>query len=165
MMRATLGFLIRENQGNKELLLAMKKKGFGQGKWNGIGGKLDFNKGDKDIFDTAIREMKEEIGVEIKRPEQMAVLNFSYPYLLNSDEREWQVHVFFAKEWEGEPKESEEMRPKWFKIKEIPFAEMWPDDKFWFPKILAGKKLRADFIFKKGEIIASYNIKYESKEI
>ena len=36
MKQATLCFLIRENQGNKELLLAIKKKGFGQGKWNGM---------------------------------------------------------------------------------------------------------------------------------
>ena len=159
MKRATLCFLIKKD---KEILLAMKKKGFGQGKWNGIGGKLDFIKGDKDIFDTAIREMKEESGVAVKDMEKVAILNFYFPY-----QKEWdqEVHVFISRNWKGEPKESEEMRPKWFKIKEIPFAEMWPDDKFWFPKILAGKKLRADFIFKKGEIIASYNIKYESKEI
>jgi len=156
MKQATLCFLIKND---KEILLAMKKKGFGQGKWNGVGGKLDFDRGDKDIFDTAIREMKEEIGVEIKRPEQMAVLSFFYPYLLNSDEREWQTHVFFVKEWEGEPKESEEMRPKWFKIKEIPFAGMWPDDKFWLPKILKGEKIKGKFSFKPGELIDSYEIK------
>lgn len=45
MRQATLCFLIREVNGENELLLAMKKKGFGQGKWNGVGGKLDFNKG------------------------------------------------------------------------------------------------------------------------
>jgi len=158
MRQATLCFLVREVNGEKELLLAMKKKRFGVGKWNGVGGKLDFNKGDKDVFDTAIREMKEEIGVEIKNMERVAILNFHYPYLENS-EKEWPVHVFLVKDWEGEPKESKEMRPKWFKVDEIPFDEMWPDDEFWLPKVLNGKKVKAKFIFKPGELIDSYEIK------
>ena len=159
MRQATLCFLIRENQVDKELLLAMKKKGFGQGKWNGVGGKLDLAKGDKDVFDTAIREMKEEIGVEIKKPERMAILDFSYPYLSNPEEKEWQTHIFFAKEWAGTPEESEEMTPKWFKINGIPFNEMWPDDKYWLPRVLNGEKLKANFVFTEGEIISSHNIK------
>lgn len=156
MRQATLSFLIKGSQKEKELLLAMKKKGFGKGKWNGVGGRLDFKK-DKDIFDTAIRETKEEIGVEIKNMERVAILNFHYLHLKNN-EKEWPVHVFLVKDWQGEPKETEEMTPKWFKIKEIPFNKMWPDDKFWLPKILAGEKLKADFIFQKGETISSHNI-------
>ena len=134
----------------------MKKKGFGLGKWNGVGGKLDFNRGDKDIFDTAIREIKEEIGVKIKDIEKVAILSFYFPY-----QSEWNqdVHVFLAKNWKGEPKETDEMKPKWFKIKEIPFDEMWPDDKFWLPKILKGEKLKAKFSFKPGKLIDSYEIK------
>ena len=146
MKQTTLCFLIKEDQKNKELLLAMKKKGFGEGKWNGVGGKLDSKK-DKDIFEVAIREMEEEIGIKVKDIEKMAILNFSYPYLTNSEEREWQTHVFFAKDWQGEPKESEEMKPRWFKFDEIPFNKMWPDDKFWLPKVLSGKKVKAGFIF------------------
>ena len=153
-------FLIKKDE---KILLAFKKKGFGAGKWNGVGGKLDSKK-DKDIFEVAIREMEEEIGIKVKDIEKMAILNFSYPYLTNSEEREWQTHVFFAKDWQGEPKESEEMKPRWFKVDEIPFDEMWPDDEFWLPKVLNGKKVKAKFIFKEGEIIESYNIN-EQKEI
>lgn len=154
VQQATLCFLIRGNQGDKELLLAMKKRGFGQGKWNGVGGKFDFER-DKDIFEAAIREMKEEIGVEVKNIEKVAILSFYFPY-----QNEWNqnVYVFFAKEWHGEPKESEEMKPKWFKLNEIPFNQMWPDDKFWLPKVLKGEKVRATFSFKKGEVISSHDI-------
>ena len=152
-------FLIKKDE---KILLAFKKKGFGAGKWNGVGGKLDSKK-DKDIFEVAIREMEEEIGIKVKDIEKMAILNFSYPYLTNSEEREWQTHVFFAKDWQGEPKESEEMKPRWFKFDEIPFNKMWPDDKFWLPKVLSGKKVKADFIFKKGEIISSHNIRVVNK--
>jgi len=170
MNQATLCFLIRprsrasslrgrENQENREILLAFKKRGFGKGKWNGVGGKLDLEK-DGDIFEAAIREIKEEIGIEVKDMEKVAILNFYFPY-----QKEWNqdVHVFFAKEWQGKPKESEEMKPRWFKLNEIPFNQMWPDDKFWLPKVLNNEKLRAEFVFKEGEGIASYNVELVNK--
>ncbi len=152
MKQATLVFLIREVPGEKELLLAMKKRGFGQGKWNGVGGKLDLRK-DKDILETAERELKEEVGIKAKILERVAILSFYFPY-----QKKWNqnVYVYFAKNWQGEPKETEEMRPKWFKFSELPFDEMWSDDKFWLPKVLAGEKVKAEFIFKPGEIIDSY---------
>jgi len=137
--------------------LAMKKRGFGVGKWNGVGGKIDFKKGDKNIMEAAIRETEEEIGVKVKDLEKVALLDFYFPY-----HPDWNhpVHVFLVKNWQGEPRESEEMLPKWFKVKEIPFAKMWDDDKFWLPHVLAGKKLKAKFIFKRGEKIAEKNIKF-----
>ena len=49
MQQATLCILLN----NDKILLAMKKRGFGAGKWNAVGGKIDPNKGDKDISDTA----------------------------------------------------------------------------------------------------------------
>jgi len=166
VQQATLCFLIRprsrasslrgkENQEDGEILLAFKKRGFGKGKWNGIGGKLDLEK-DGDIYETAKRELKEEIGVNANELEKVAILSFYFPY-----QSEWNqnVHVFFAKEWKGEPKETDEMKPKWFKINEIPFNEMWSDDKFWLPKVLAGEKVKANFVFKEGEIISSHAIK------
>lgn len=157
MRQTTLCLLVRENQNNKELLLAMKKRGFGVGKWNGVGGKIDSEKGDRNITDTAIRETEEEIGVKIKDLEKVAVLSFYFPY-----KKEWDqdVHVYLIKDWDEEPIESEEMLPKWFKINEIPFDQMWDDDKFWLPKILEGKKLKAKFVFKQGEKITEKNIEF-----
>ena len=65
MKQTTLCLLVKGD----EILLAMKKRGFGEGRWNGTGGKFD-PENDKDIFDTAKRETKEEIGVEIINPEK-----------------------------------------------------------------------------------------------
>lgn len=161
MKQATLCLLIRENEDKKELLLAMKKRGFGAGKWNGVGGKLDSKKGDGDIVKAAIREAEEEIGVKIKELEKVAVLSFYFPYISKKERNQWDqnVHVFLVKNWKGKPIESEEMLPQWFKIQEIPFGQMWDDDKLWLPLVLNGKKLKADFIFKKGEVIVKHDIK------
>ncbi len=158
MKKATLCLLIKESQSDKEILLAMKKRGFGKGKWNGVGGKFDLKKGDKNIINAAIRETEEEIGVRVKDLEKVALLRFHFPYIPKEEKWDQDVYVFLVKKWEGEPSESEEMMPKWFKTQDIPFNEMWDDDKIWLPEILKGRKLKADFIFKEGEIIDKHNI-------
>jgi len=152
MRQTTLCLLIKQDQ----ILLAMKKRSFGVGKWNGVGGKLDAEKGDKNVLDAIIRETKEEIGVDIINPEKFGIFHFRFPYKPDWDQ---DVHLFLAKEWSGEPAESEEMMPKWFSVKEIPYDQMWDDDKYWLPKILEGKKLEADFTFKEGEILDGHDIR------
>jgi 8-oxo-dGTP pyrophosphatase MutT (NUDIX family) len=146
MKQVSLCLLIKEEEGLiTEVLLAMKKRGFGKDRWNGTGGKQDPEKGDKDVVDSGIRETEEEIAVKAKNPERVGVFDFYFP----EDKKDFnqQVHLFIFREWEGEPKESEEMLPKWFKIKEIPYNKMWDDDKHWMPYILKGKKLKAKFVF------------------
>ena len=152
MKQSTLCLLIKDGK----ILLAMKKRGFGVGRWNGAGGKFDSEKGDKNILDAAIRETKEEIGVEIKNPEKVGLFHFKF-----ADKEEWNqdVTLFIAAEWSGDPEESEEMRPKWFLFCEIPYAQMWPDDIHWLPHILQGKKLEADFLFGKEDKILNYNVR------
>ena len=51
----TLVFL-REGE---KVLLGMKKRGFGEGKWNGFGGKVEAG---ETIIEAAAREVKEECG-------------------------------------------------------------------------------------------------------
>ncbi len=154
MKQATLILVINENN----VLLGMKKRGFGKGKWNGFGGKL---KDGETLEQAAVREMEEEAGIIIDEShlEKVAELNFIFPFVPKEKAFDQLVHVFIATEWKGEPKESEEMLPKWFSHKEIPYNEMWDDDKIWLPKILAGEKLKTDFVFgEDNETIAKHTI-------
>jgi ADP-ribose pyrophosphatase YjhB (NUDIX family) len=132
MRQATLLFLVKNNQ----ILLAMKKRGFGVNRWNGVGGKPILN---ENILNTAIRETQEEIGVTPKNISQVATLDF---YFQNNPILNQQVIVFLTKEWEGKICETEEMNPKWFNVDKLPFESMWPDDPFWLPLVLANKKFR-----------------------
>ena len=51
-----------------------------------------------------------------------------------------------------------EMRPQWFDHKDIPFDNMWVDDRIWFPYMLAGKKFDAFFTFQGHHTVLNYNI-------
>lgn len=147
---ATLMLLLRGD----EVLLAMKKRGFGVGKWNGVGGKL--NPGE-DIRSAAIRETEEEIGVTPLEIEEVGILNFYFPLVPAEKKFGQRVRVYVARKWLGEPVETEEMKPKWFKVAAVPYSEMWWDDALWMPKVFAGSFVKGSFMFGKNEeIVDSY---------
>ncbi len=122
------------------VLLGMKKRGFGAGKWNGFGGKVE---GGESIRDAAMRELSEEAGITARASEEVGVLRFFYEH----ERLEMEVFVFRITEYEGEPAESEEMRPQWFDADAVPFDSMWLDDPHWLPAVLGGKKVHAIFRF------------------
>ena len=66
--------------------------------------------------------------------------------------------MFLTEEWEGELMETEEMKPQWFRKDEISFNSMWSNDKHWFPKVLEGLVLRADFMFKEGNELLDFEL-------
>ncbi|MCH7828900.1 8-oxo-dGTP diphosphatase [Patescibacteria group bacterium] len=135
-----------------QVLLGMKKRGFGQGKWNGFGGKVEAR---ESIEKAMKRELKEEIGIIPRSFEKKALFEFHF-----KDNPEYlEVHVFYIPSFEGEPKETEEMRPQWFSKEKLPFESMWPDDKHWLPLFLEGKTLRGRFSFGDDDVLIDYTLK------
>lgn len=127
---------------NGKILLGMKKRGFGAGRWNGFGGKLHES---ETIEQAAKRETLEECGIEIEKMEKLGILDFEFKDNLEILE----THLFSIQEFSGEPVETEEMKPQWFSFAEIPLDYMWPDDEFWIPLFLADKKFKGYFLFDK----------------
>ena len=154
MKLTTLCLLLKDD----EILLAVKKRGFGVGKLNGIGGKVDQG---ESIIEAAARELKEEVGVtaDLEHLESIGDIKF---YFKNKPDWDQHMHMFFVKSWEGEPAESEEMRPEWHKQQSIPFDRMWADDKHWIPLALSGKKIKGEFHFNED---GSDFDKFEIKEV
>src|SRR6185503_3390270 len=140
MQQNTLLFLYRSE--TREILLAMKKRKFGKGKWNGVGGKVEEG---ESIQESAIREAKEEIGVKIIEENMKEVANINFLY---EDKEEWnqETKVFLVEEWVGKPTETEEMMPKWYSVDKLPYNEMWFDDIHWLHRILNGEILKVDLL-------------------
>ncbi|MFA5004082.1 MAG: 8-oxo-dGTP diphosphatase [Candidatus Saccharimonadales bacterium] len=136
MKICTLLLLVQDDA----ILLAMKKRGFGAGRWNGVGGKLDAG---ETIEQAMIRECQEEISVTPTSYEKVAIHDFVFP----DGATDMQVHTFVGNAWEGDPAETEEMAPQWFKLSDIPYDDMWQDDPHWLPQVLAGQKLHTRFTF------------------
>jgi ADP-ribose pyrophosphatase YjhB (NUDIX family) len=150
LRQATLCFLVKEDK----ILLAMKKRGFAAGKWNGAGGKP--NNEDKNIEATAKRETLEEIQVTVRKLKKVAILNFYFQVKTDWNQ---QVTVFLTNTWQGEPKETEEMAPKWFNLNEIPYDKMWEDDILWLPLVLKGNIVKADFLFDENQKMLEHNVR------
>lgn len=150
----TLLYLIKDG----EVLLAMKKRGFGAGRYNGVGGKLE---SDESIEQALVRETHEEIGVVPEKFEKMADITFDE--YMKGEPAIAHVHIYTSSKWTGEPTESEEMSPKWFKNDDLPFDIMWPNDIHWLPQVLDGKKLTAHFKLDKNDLVLSYDVKIVQK--
>lgn len=153
MKKSTLCFCITGDQ----VLLAMKKRGFGSGKWNGYGGKVQ--EGENPTA-AAVRELEEESGLvaDDKDLQQVALVRFYF-----DSSPVFECHVFLTREWQKEPIETEEMRPKWYPISQLPFEEMWAADSKWIPLILAGEKIEAEVNFNAdGSVVKEFS--YQSAE-
>lgn len=145
----SLLFLLKDDQ----VLLAMKKRGFGEGRWNGVGGKIEEG---ESIEQAMIRETQEEIGVTPTVYEKVGDIRFDEYF--KGEPTLMHVHIYTATSWKGEPTESEEMKPQWFSRQAVPYDNMWSDDPFWLPLVLEGKKISADFKLDESDAIISHTV-------
>ena len=110
---------------NGRVLLQKKTKGrFGEGKWNGPGGKLKPGEAPEEC---AKREVMEETGLTVSDVQLHGALKH---YFGDVDEPTWVVYQFAATDYQGDPKESEEGELRWFPVDQIPYTEMWQDDEY-----------------------------------
>ncbi|XP_030340836.1 7,8-dihydro-8-oxoguanine triphosphatase isoform X1 [Strigops habroptila] len=136
----------------QRVLLGMKKRGFGAGLWNGFGGKVQPG---ESIEEAARRELLEESGLTVDTLQKMGQITFEF--VGNSELMD--VHIFRADDFHGEPTESDEMRPQWFQLDEVPFNRMWADDIYWFPLVLQKKLFRGYFKFQGQDTILEHTLK------
>jgi 8-oxo-dGTP diphosphatase len=151
MIDATLCILVRTKRSGPQagavsaVCLGYKKRGFGQGKLVGFGGKV--GPGEQPL-QAAARELAEETGLRL--PETAlrvaGTLTFRFPHRPTWEQRV-HVYLYVASTGAGDAQESEEMRPRWFPVRRLPYAEMWPDARHWLPFLLNGQRLTAEFVY------------------
>ncbi|MDD2917270.1 MAG: 8-oxo-dGTP diphosphatase [Candidatus Gracilibacteria bacterium] len=149
MRQSTLVFVFNPQN---QILLAMKKRGFGEGKWNGAGGKVEAG---ETIVQAANRELAEETGISIapEKLEARGVLHFHF-----SGKPEWDqdVSIFVSHGYTGSFEETEEMKPEWFDTDTIPFDDMWEDDIYWLPRVIDGESVEFEFYFGEDGLIEEF---------
>ncbi len=133
--RANLCFIIKEGR----VLLIRKKRGLGAGKINAPGGKLE--PGETGL-EAAIRETQEEVGVTPLHLEERGFLRFQF-----TDGYSLSCLVFVAHDFVGSPISTPEADPLWVALDEVPYGEMWADDREWLPTILQGGTFTGSFLF------------------
>jgi 8-oxo-dGTP diphosphatase / 2-hydroxy-dATP diphosphatase len=148
----TLGLIVKDNK----ILLGMKKRGFGEGRWNGFGGKLEEG---ESIEEAMKREMFEECQIKIEELKKIGVINF----IFTKESKEMQVHIYIIKKFVGTPIETEEMKPQWFELNKIPYEQMWPDDKIWIPLFLKEKYFSGEVYFLDINTIIKHTIREVNK--
>ena len=136
--QTTLLFIFKDNQ----ILLAEKKRGFGVGLFNGIGGKIEPGETPEQGM---IRETQEEIGVTPLDFQYVGKITFKFggPDATNQEI----TSIFTTQNYAGEIIETEEMRPSWFDIDKIPYNKMFSADKIWLPEIIKGNKINGTVVF------------------
>ncbi len=143
----TLAVIEREGK----LLLGLKKRGYAEGVWNGYGGKVE--KGES-VEDAMARELLEESSLQALRMEKVGHLEFTS----NIEDEISICHLFLIHEYLGEPVETEEMRPQWFSVDSLPYDQMWPDDPYWIPLVLSGKKVRGSFVLRDNKTVEKHSL-------
>jgi 8-oxo-dGTP diphosphatase len=133
--KATLMFIIRDGQ----VLLIHKKRGLGAGKVNGPGGRLDPG---ETSAECAVREAQEEVCVTPLHVRLCGELQFQF-----RDGHSIHGLVYRADDLEGEPQETDEAIPFWCPIAEIPYGNMWMDDRLWFPLMFDEQYFVGRFLF------------------
>ena len=150
-----VAFCIVLNDAQEEVLMGKVLDNAFQGDvYNFPGGKVEEG---ETMAQCAVRELKEETGVDVLHEdiEKVADLTFLWP----DPNKVWNIHVFLARKWSGEPGDTAEMSPKWFKKHEIPVASMWEADRHWIPLILEGKKIIGTFRYDENRKLVQKDIK------
>lgn len=138
MSIATVCHILKDSR----LLLQKKSEGlFGEGKWNGVGGKCH---PDETPEICVVREVYEETGLTVRSIKHHGVLTFTFG---SQDSSKLVVYVFSTQDFEGIIRANDEGILQWFAFTDIPYHSMWIDDQYWLPLMLAGKRFQGFFHF------------------
>lgn len=123
-----------------------KKNDMHEGKWNGLGGKLEPGETPEECV---VREVREESGLLIKNPLLKGLLTF--PAFNGFDD--WYVFMFVATEFEGDLIDSAEGDLRWIDDSELLNLNLWDGDKIFLKWMDRNGFFSAKFTYKNGKLI------------
>lgn len=142
---ATLVFVIQDGK----ILLIDKKTGFGKGKVNGPGGKIEPGESPEAC---AVRECQEELHITVHDLKYCGQHRFQFV-----DGYSLLVWVYSCVAFDGVPTETVEAKPLWVALDNIPYERMWEDDVLWLPMVLRGEQFQGRWLFD-GDTMLDYEL-------
>ncbi len=146
MKLATLCYLRRDGQ---TLMIHRIKKAndMHEGKWNGLGGKLDPGESPEEC---ALREIFEESGLRVRNPQLKGFLTFP----LFANDEDWYVFVYVVKDFEGELIDSSEGDLRWVDDAELTDLNLWEGDPIFLPWLDRPGIFSAKFVYRERRLVS-----------
>ena len=151
MKLATLCYIMQDG---KTLMLYRNKKenDYHEGKWNGLGGKFELGESPEEC---AIREIKEETGLNVRNPQMKGFITF--PLFDKVDD--WYVFLFVMKDFDGELIDSPEGHLEWIPDDKLLELNLWDGDKHFIPWLFQDKFFSAKFNYTDGKF-TDYSVEF-----
>lgn len=155
--RAVVGFL----RDDTRICLGVRKmvsSGLGENLIAGIGGKVgDSPEIQNETLDRAMdREANEEIGIRVLEKQERGRVRFIFSHKPSDSKWNQDVTIYSITKWEGTPFETESIQPVWFDLDALPWERMWADNEYWLPRVLAGQRVDAVFLYSDDNKVAEY---------
>ena len=160
-IKATLVYVM-DTQQDKVLMIYRNRKPGDEhkGKYNGLGGKLELG---ETHYDCAVREVKEESGLDISDLEFKGEILFpKFDKKLN----DWRVFVYRADSYSNTLIEkNREGDLKWILKKDILSLNLWEGDKFFLPKVFESGGFIGTIFYKNGALDPSRPIELKMVQV
>ena len=145
MKLATLCYVRKD--GKTLMVHRVKKAGdMHQGKWNGLGGKLNPGETPEEC---AVREIYEESGLRVREPLLKGLLTFP----AFSNDEDWYAFVFVITQAEGKLIDSPEGILCWVEDEKLLELELWAGDRIFIPWLDRPGFFSGKFIYQNGALI------------
>lgn len=140
---------------NKVLMLHrnLKDQDFHQGKWNGLGGKLE--KGESSM-DCAIREFLEESGCQTTADQWKWIGHLEFPNFKPHRNEDWSVTVFRCELEKSQLnqilKTNQEGTLEWVPSSKILSLNLWEGDRYFISYLLDNTPFQGTFYYQDGKL-------------
>ena len=152
MKLATICY-IRKNGKTLMLHRTKKENDIHEGKWVGVGGKLEAGESPEECVK---REILEETGLVVEKVSLRGFLTF--PSFAGSGD--WYGFLYTAEEFTGELIDSPEGELEWVEDEKISALNMWEGDEYFLKWMLEDKIFSAKFSYDENEKLLDYSVSF-----
>jgi len=148
------------SEGERTLMLHRngREGDYHEGKWNGLGGKLEQ---DESPLQAARRELLEESGLDLEAAQFIPLGVIQFPCFKAHKNEDWVVWVYAAKVAPAQVKNVWPRGPEgdlhWVPTSELLSLNLWAGDRHFIPYVIARKPFQAT-IWYRGEEVTQFEI-------